>query len=671
MNLPMPDPVSPPPLLNRPLSADMGAAVVAHLSAYCELPKTGYLAGQAVTSALLALYGDGQRTGPVNDVDVFYTGAHGNDIPWFRDDRGDGHDREVFSKKVKNYGEWSLVNNSGRGISWVTKQGHLNVIRMEGDEDLSGLVRNFDFNLVSVGVDLSIGQMSWTPAFEAFIAEPKAIVGQARSVRSFARALKKRDEMPWIEWDIPAIARHTFANDLRNMAEGITPVIHAGTQALLDRFDPEGHYPIPSQYALSEPLGIQYPEVLSQPGHVNPLGLPSVAQVVAFRDCCAEGRVEELQRIIAAGFPVAMPLAPGGGNGCDLAECNQHAEAFCLLARHGVPVTRCTAFGNGPLHRAAALGHDDFLRRVDLTLFDIDAQAKDGRTPLSLAAKFGRPSSCHILIDRGAALEGRNTDVYLHHTPFLDAIGWGQLACAQALLDRGAKAKALLADGRTAFHAMSMNNGSGYPTSAAGVHAGDFFALLQGAGVDIHQVGSEGNTPLYDAVLRGNGQLAKSFVAHGSDLRGGLQGDPFRLAVARTYEDICIFFVAVGFEVTESLKEHARDKTLGALNLTRAQALVLTLSASDLVHRLDEGPDNTEAWNFGNEVLSDLKRILSLLRGKNKSHEDDDIDWGQMPAMKSTDKENIVASWVARRRAMEAIAEFADEMLVSQRCAFQ
>ena len=51
------------------LHPGMGESIVAHLSQFGNLPKTGILAGQAVDSAITDLFGNGG--GVYNDLDIF------------------------------------------------------------------------------------------------------------------------------------------------------------------------------------------------------------------------------------------------------------------------------------------------------------------------------------------------------------------------------------------------------------------------------------------------------------------------------------------------------------------------------------------------------------------------------------------------------------------------
>jgi hypothetical protein len=55
------------------LKRDMGRAVIDHLSALGPLPSAGYLAGQAVSSAVFQLFAeDGEGLVVYNDLDVFH-----------------------------------------------------------------------------------------------------------------------------------------------------------------------------------------------------------------------------------------------------------------------------------------------------------------------------------------------------------------------------------------------------------------------------------------------------------------------------------------------------------------------------------------------------------------------------------------------------------------------
>lgn len=660
-------------LLNRPLSADMGRAVIEHLTAFGPLPKSGYLAGQAVASALFALYGvDESVKGPVNDLDIFYTDNHPD--AELNANFEHGTDKEVFQITINSYGRNQLIDKSGRAIEMVYRKGDMNYIKMHGKTEMIDVIKTFDFNVVSVGVDLAKKDLQWTPSFETFILDRKAKAASARSFRSYARALKKRAEMPWIDWDMNAIAACTFEADLTTARYGVKPIVHATIQAILDKYDPQGHYPRPDAYDYNKSLNGVYPTILSLPGTVNPLGLPSLEKVIAFAGACRQGRTSDIDKMLKAGFPASLPLNESNEmlcRGIDIAQKNGHFEAFNHLCHHGRPSAAMLEVenmlvdmgakksasvysSNGPLHEAALKGDVEFIRGVDLSVNNIDARAKDGRTPLALAAMFSNAETCHALIDRGASVKGcaiKDNDggeARVSHTPFLDAIEKGIPECAKALIDRGADPHEVIHDGSGAFHVLLDQQRRNLTPNSAGLSViNDMVGLLLDAGVDINRVNGNGNTPLIECSKKMAFKVIWPLIMNGADMRNGPEGDPLDVAIKLERTGVCRHLIAAGVVPNEHQKSVANKEMLETLSSSQAEALVLTVNDEEMMELLNGRGHmanhlEKSGFNFESEMTSQASQILPKL---------------EESFMKN--KERLLRSWITRREALAAISEVA------------
>ena len=190
-----------------PLHPNMGAAVLTHVRRLVKLPERGFVAGQAVASALEDLYGAGG--GVYNDVDVFIR------APRFTQPR----ERLVllpsrFATEVTlqpapgaDYGhlphQHTLVAAPTYTISGVRRTDLLNEVFYATDKVLGSLdsarcvLKSFDINAVRVGVDIASGELLWDLAFTQF-----AQTGELRlcalhtPYHSLVRLLRKHRELP-------------------------------------------------------------------------------------------------------------------------------------------------------------------------------------------------------------------------------------------------------------------------------------------------------------------------------------------------------------------------------------------------------------------------------------------------------------------------------------------
>lgn len=217
-------------LLREQLSPGMGSDVLALLRQLSPLPDRGIVAGQSVTSALLHLYGNGDRRGPFNDIDVFVSnGEMKRSLRMHfktRQVAATGEtSRIVYAGEEDTYPNVQYIDlpmTTSRptiDITKVARDGILNFIHLNPARVGSNIkqrisvsaaevVASFDLNAVEVAVNLETGQMSWTKDFAWFMKTSQLQVTNVHGeTHSMTRILKKLEEMPWINCDLDATTR--------------------------------------------------------------------------------------------------------------------------------------------------------------------------------------------------------------------------------------------------------------------------------------------------------------------------------------------------------------------------------------------------------------------------------------------------------------------------------
>lgn len=210
------------------LNPNLGEQVLKRLSRFVDLPSTGYVAGQAVASALEEILFS--RIGVFNDVDVYRALTLDEIVAMRRaatsrrmsaksagqtpSGRKMFNPRIVFSavdSDVANvssldYGAFGLDNvRSGYSLVKTERHDMLNKIAIVWNryEDMCGspdigkkLLASFDINAVQVGVDLNTGLLHWTPHYERFLKTRELeLVTAFTPMQSLLRLFKKSREL--------------------------------------------------------------------------------------------------------------------------------------------------------------------------------------------------------------------------------------------------------------------------------------------------------------------------------------------------------------------------------------------------------------------------------------------------------------------------------------------
>lgn len=169
------------------LNANMGSKVLERLREFTALPQSGYVAGQAVASAVSELFGDKNFAVVYNDVDVFrpVSGAeeeeHRAQVREYEEKRESGE--VAYSGPLNNlcsftapehyldqYAQLQFACLTRYEVRKTYRSGMLNEIACsEMPVTALALLQTFDINSAQVAVDLETGRMEWTPAFEKFM----------------------------------------------------------------------------------------------------------------------------------------------------------------------------------------------------------------------------------------------------------------------------------------------------------------------------------------------------------------------------------------------------------------------------------------------------------------------------------------------------------------------
>lgn len=184
------------------LNADMGEAILARLQDFTSLPGRGYVAGQAVASAVSELFGDG-RAVKYNDVDVFrdLTPAEVQeyiDIPNLPRATRAIRTTRFTTLEIEEEYRRPVANPVDRyRVLRTRREGLLNEIVCRFDDDNpQKFLETFDINCVQVGVDLQSRKLVWTKEFERFNRTRELdVVTLHTPFHSLIRYFKKKQEL--------------------------------------------------------------------------------------------------------------------------------------------------------------------------------------------------------------------------------------------------------------------------------------------------------------------------------------------------------------------------------------------------------------------------------------------------------------------------------------------
>ena len=181
--------------------------------------------------------------------------------------------------------------------------------------------------------------------------------------------------------------------------------------------------------------------------------------------------------------------------------------------------------GMTPLHLAAATpaSSQEVIRTLIAAGATVDARTPDGRTPLMLAAEFGRPASIAALANANAALDARDQTGKM---ALMFAASAGRADNAQALLAAGASVNAADESGATAI-----------ALTASSRADASVLRILLDAGADPDAADGAGVTPLMRAAEAGQPDKVLSLLNAGASPKARSADGRSALDRARTHTD--------------------------------------------------------------------------------------------------------------------------------------
>lgn len=177
-----------------------------------------------------------------------------------------------------------------------------------------------------------------------------------------------------------------------------------------------------------------------------------------------------------------------------------HADVVAEMLRRGTDHdTPLPKTGHRALHLAALKGHQPVVQALLLGGANVDARAKDGRTPLHLACEHGQMEAAAALIGLGGAdLTVRDSS---GATPLHVAVDKNHLMLAKTLMDRGAAV-----DSTTHLGALPLNF----------AHDPDFYKLLRAVRWYSAASCPSGNNPASSSYWSPPGAMAAAAAAAGA-----------------------------------------------------------------------------------------------------------------------------------------------------------
>jgi ankyrin repeat protein/tRNA A-37 threonylcarbamoyl transferase component Bud32 len=199
------------------------------------------------------------------------------------------------------------------------------------------------------------------------------------------------------------------------------------------------------------------------------------------------------KREIASHVPqVNTALATAAGRG--------HAEVAKLLLSRGAAVNNPKLNASSALFAAASSGQVDAGGILVDAGADVNQSGNCGVTPLVLAAQEGHVAFVKFLLERGASVD---KPIQKGWTALFSAADQGHVEVGRRLIHAGANVNAALDDDST-------------PLMLASQHA--FVKLLHENGANSSTKRVNGNTALWEAVAKGNEQVARALLEKDVDI---------------------------------------------------------------------------------------------------------------------------------------------------------
>lgn len=234
---------------------------------------------------------------------------------------------------------------------------------------------------------------------------------------------------------------------------------------------------------------------------------------------------------------------------------------------------------------------------------------RQGRTLMHWAALDGQTVIINKLLKAGAALDGEpkleNRRAKYDATPLTIALDNNCLSAAQLLLDKGAAAQGRAGDTKSPLHA------------AAHMANLKMMERLLSAGADINALDREGETALHKAAATGDSATCQFLIEHGCALehtskrkiKGKWSEEPaLTRAVIERHEDIALLLIKAGADINRRNDRGLTPLMVAATRKDRALCQLL------IDNRADKNAVNRQNKTAGEmlpaDATNDLKAIL-------------------------------------------------------------
>jgi ankyrin repeat protein len=201
-----------------------------------------------------------------------------------------------------------------------------------------------------------------------------------------------------------------------------------------------------------------------------------------FTNAIKQGDINTIQQMLVHDPTLVNMRSAEGISAVLVATYYDKPDIASLFIERGAQLDIFDAAATGSLNQVQAI--------IETHPTLVNAYAADGFQPLGLASFFGQIAVAAYLIEHGAGVRSPSHNSMLVH-PLHSAVAGQHLEIAKLLLDHGADANAVQADGFTPLHGAAENGDD------------DMVTLLLAYGANKTAQDSQGRTPLDLAVAQG------------------------------------------------------------------------------------------------------------------------------------------------------------------------
>jgi len=313
---------------------------------------------------------------------------------------------------------------------------------------------------------------------------------------------------------------------------------------------------------------------------------------------------------------------------------------------------------------AAGLGEAATLKDLIARGADVNAKDKTGDTPLTLAAANGHLETVALLLERGAAVDGKSekkscdrTGCSVGQTALSLAAGAGHLEIVKRLIAKGADVNGRASEGSTPLM-----------VAAASGHRKIVQVLLE-AGADVNAKNKHGSTALgYAAGYPRHPDIVKLLIARGADINVVTtnEGGPLLFWIGQGYWDIAKVLLERGADANAKNErgQNALFHLMGSAHVstpTRVEVIKMLLDKGIDVNSKDKGGETALKYIIGNEPPEVSRLVVSRVKDLRPHF---DMKYAFLQALSTGDRE-IVKMFIAQGATIEMGSEQATALVTA------